>query len=79
MKTYKYKSYLDNNLYIAKLKKKGNRCYLYLGNKNNSSVMSWDVDRYKNFDFYYFLEPFINPNLPPPNRVDILNYLKQTI
>ena len=80
MKTYKYTHHLTNKNYEAVLKKSNNRCYLYMDKKDDKPSVSFHIEKYDNFDFYYFLEPFINKDLTfPPTMValeDLINKIK---
>lgn len=79
-KTYKYKVKETGIEFEAVLVKGIDRCYLYLDKTCKTPIVSWDLERYNNFNFYHILEPFTNPDkVPGPTREDIIEYLKDII
>jgi hypothetical protein len=50
--------------------------------KDDKPSVSFHIEKYDNFDFYYFLEPFINKDLTfPPTMValeDLINKIKDS-
>lgn len=78
-KTYKYIYKETGKELEAVLVKKKDRCYLYLDKSINTPSASFDLDRYNNFNFYYVLECFINPDaMNYFTRDEIIEYLKET-
>jgi hypothetical protein len=77
-KVYKYKAKLSGTELEAVLVKKKDRCYLYLDKSHAHPTSSWDLDRYDDFNFYYILEPFIDPDAMPLVTKDaIVDFLKR--
>jgi recombinational DNA repair protein RecR len=81
MKTYKYTNHLNNKEYEAVLKKDGDRCYFCMDKERNEFDASFPIEKYDNFDFYHFLEPFIDKDLTyKPTMValeELINKIKK--
>ena len=75
MKRYKYIHHLTDKKYEAVLKKSNGRCYLYLDKEHYKPSVSFPIEKYDNFNFYYILEPFINKDLTFPPTMEALQQL----